>query len=126
MHTLHSYIATDAAGRLRAVGGTPGAMQQPQTNLQVLDAVLRHGVDPQDALDAPRWAIGGTQMVLDHGYVMVEAHTPDQLSPAFQDAGIEARTVPPWSFGRAFLALVDDAGIAVAADLRGEGVALVV
>ena len=44
-------------GELVAVGGTPGAHRQPQTNVQVLDAVLRRGTDPQDALDAARWAL---------------------------------------------------------------------
>ena len=128
MHTLQSYVVTGGAGRLRIVGGTPGAFQQPQTNLAVIDAILREGADPQDALDRPRWSMGGVvALAEDYAKVQVERHEPDRLTPAFQDSGIEVESVPSWqhSMGRAYVAVVDEHGIAVAADIRGEGQALV-
>ena len=42
-------------GRLCAVLGTPGADNQVQVNLQVLTAMLDLDVDPQTALELPRW-----------------------------------------------------------------------
>ncbi|MDO9708385.1 gamma-glutamyltransferase [Paracraurococcus lichenis] len=42
-------------GRLWAVFGTPGADNQVQVNLQVMVAMAVFGLDPQQALEAPRW-----------------------------------------------------------------------
>jgi len=42
-------------GKLWGVLGTPGADNQVQVNLQVLTAMLDFGVDPQTALEQPRW-----------------------------------------------------------------------
>jgi gamma-glutamyltranspeptidase/glutathione hydrolase len=128
VHTLHSYIVTGRDGALRAVGGTPGAIQQPQTNLQVLDAILRRGGDPQDALDAPRWSLGSfAAFAGDYSQVAVEEHEPDALTPAFRDAGLAVERAPAWSsaMGRAYVATVDGNGVAAAADVRGEGLAAV-
>ncbi len=128
VHTLHSYLVTRHDGALAMVGGTPGAIQQPQTNLQMLDAILRRGEDPQDALDRPRWSLGSFAAFSgDFGQVTVEEHEPDSLTPAFTDAGLRAERVPAWSpaMGRAYVATVDGTGIAAAADIRGEGLAAV-
>ena len=56
MHTLHCYLATDEAGDLALLGGTPGGDSQPQWNLQVLMHLLRGGADPQRAVERPRWS----------------------------------------------------------------------
>lgn len=42
-------------GRLVAVLGTPGADNQVQVNAQVATAMLDLGIDPQTALELPRW-----------------------------------------------------------------------
>src|SRR5437764_4266561 len=42
-------------GEVYLVQGTPGADAQVQTNLQVLTAILDHGLDPQQAVEMPRW-----------------------------------------------------------------------
>jgi gamma-glutamyltranspeptidase/glutathione hydrolase len=42
-------------GRLWGVFGTPGADNQVQVNLQVMVAMAVFGLDPQQALEAPRW-----------------------------------------------------------------------
>ena len=42
-------------GALWGVLGTPGADNQVQVNLQVLTALLDEGLDPQTALERPRW-----------------------------------------------------------------------
>lgn len=128
VHTLHSYVVTDGCGGLRVVGGTPGAMQQPQTNLQLLDSVLRRGMDVQDALDLPRWSLGSFSMFSrDFGRVTIEEHEPDGLTAAFEAAGIATERVGAWDapMGRASVAIVDEAGIAIGSDIRGEGAAAV-
>ncbi len=54
VNTIHSYMVT-REGALRFVGGTPGGDSQPQWNAQVLSRVIDHGMDVQEAADAPRW-----------------------------------------------------------------------
>ncbi len=139
-HTLHCYLVTvdpppllplaaktgerAHPAALRVVGGTPGADRQVQTNLQVLDRLLRHGEDPQSALDAPRWSIGNPAG--DGQAVEVETREPDTLGSIFRAAGHDVR--PQAHFGetgKAYVAVVGPAGIGAAADLRGEGQALV-
>ena len=134
MHTLHSYLVTTPPdpplagkpggprdGALLAAGGTPGAHRQPQTNVQVLDAVLRGGADPQDALDAPRWALDTD------GSLYAEARTPDRLGEALRAAGLAFEPLTAWDgwTGRACLATLAGEGVAAAYDLRGEGIAIV-
>lgn len=133
MHTLHSYVVTSAPdlplaggptgprdGALVAAGGTPGAHRQPQTNVQVLDAVLREGADPQDALDAARWALDVD------GSLHAEARTPDSLGEALRADGLAFEPLAAWDgwTGRACLAVRTGQGIAAAHDLRGEGIAI--
>jgi gamma-glutamyltranspeptidase / glutathione hydrolase len=122
LHTLHSYLGTRENGELAIVGGTPGADRQPQTNLQVLDKVLRQGYDVQDALDAPRWGFG-----TEPGSVDVEQRTPDTLGPVFEAAGYTLEPRPGWdgTAGRAYVASVADDGISAGGDLRGDGLVLV-
>ena len=134
MHTLHSYLVTTVPdlpmagaeasaedGELVAAGGTPGAHRQPQTNVQVLDALLRGGADPQDALDAPRWALDTD------GTLHAEVRTPDQLGDELRAAGLAVAPLAAWDgwTGRASLSLRTPQGIAAAHDLRGEGLAIV-
>lgn len=57
VHTLNSWMVL-GDGRLRYVGGTPGAFWQVQTNLQVLSHLLEFGNDLRSAVDAPRWTMG--------------------------------------------------------------------
>jgi gamma-glutamyltranspeptidase/glutathione hydrolase len=54
MHTLNCYLATKD-GQPVIVGGTPGGDHQPQCNLQILTNLLDFGMDPQAAVEAPRW-----------------------------------------------------------------------
>lgn len=122
LHTLHSYLGTRADGTLAIVGGTPGADRQPQTNLQVLDKVLRQGSDVQDALDAPRWGFGSKP-----GAVDLEQRTPDTIGPSFEAAGYALESRLGWDgiAGRAYVATVADDGISAGGDLRGDGLVLV-
>ncbi len=138
MHTLHSYLATTGDGddlpmaggsipasseELAIVGGTPGADRQPQTNLQILDGIVREGLDPQDALDRPRWSTSPA----DSGAVEIETRPDSELGATFRAAGLRVIEEAGWhgKFGRAFVATVTTSGVAIGNDLRGEGAALV-
>ena len=54
MNTIHNYmVAKD--GKVIFVGGTPGGDSQPGWNAQVISALVDHGMNVQEAADAPRW-----------------------------------------------------------------------
>ena len=53
-HTMNAPMVFEN-GKLWGVLGTPGADNQVQVNMQVLVAMVDEGVDPQAALEAPRW-----------------------------------------------------------------------
>lgn len=53
-HTMNTPMVLKD-GKLVAVLGTPGADHQVQVNLQVMVAMFDLGLDPQQALEMPRW-----------------------------------------------------------------------
>ncbi|MBV1796341.1 gamma-glutamyltransferase [Siccirubricoccus sp. G192] len=53
-HTMNAPLVF-RDGRLWAAFGTPGADNQVQVNLQILVAMAVFGLDPQQAVEAPRW-----------------------------------------------------------------------
>ena len=64
MHTLNCYLATKD-GLPVIIGGTPGGDFQPQCGLQILTNLIDYGMDPQAAVEAPRWwSFPGTDPVL--------------------------------------------------------------
>src|SRR2546430_1251131 len=54
MHTLNCYLATKD-GLPVIIGGTPGGDFQPQCGLQILTNLIDYGMDPQAAVEVPRW-----------------------------------------------------------------------
>lgn len=53
-HTMNPPMVVQD-GQVRIVFGTPGADAQVQTNLQVLTFLVDFDLDPQQAVEAPRW-----------------------------------------------------------------------
>ncbi len=60
--------------------GVMGAYMQPQGHLQVLTGLLDHGMNPQEALDAPRWQwTGGLDVSVEHSFPSDVAQAIDRM-----------------------------------------------
>ena len=108
-HTLNTYMIF-RADEVFAIGGSPGADEQPQTNFQIIHDLVDLHMDPQSAVEVPRWS---------H-----QPGTPprDQLPEALRvEEGFDAATldglrrkghkisvVDRWSFGSAKVIVRDD------------------
>jgi gamma-glutamyltranspeptidase/glutathione hydrolase len=70
-HTIIPAMVTRAGGSLYASYGVMGGFMQPQGHVQVLSALVDDGVDPQAALDLPRFCIdvegSGGRVALEEG-----------------------------------------------------------
>jgi len=54
-HTLNTYMIF-RNNEVFAIGGSPGADEQPQTNFQIIHDLVDLDMDPQTAVEAPRWS----------------------------------------------------------------------
>jgi gamma-glutamyltranspeptidase / glutathione hydrolase len=126
-HTLNTYMVF-RDGDFFAAGGSPGADDQPQTNLQVLHNLLDLEMDPQSAVEAPRWSHQPGTPPRDK--LPEELRMEEGLDPAVVEAlrrkGHKVSVVDRWSFGSAKVIARDrDTGTWMAgADPRREAYAL--
>ena len=126
-HTLNTYMVFKD-GEFFAAGGSPGADDQPQTNLQVLHSLLDLGMDPQSAVEAHRWSHRpGTppRDRLPEELRMEEGFDADVID-ALRRKGHRVSVVDRWSFGSAKVIVKDrETGTWMAgADPRREAYAL--
>jgi gamma-glutamyltranspeptidase/glutathione hydrolase len=90
--------------------GVMGGFMQPQGHLQVLSNLVDHGLDPQAALDAPRFRVderGGPQ-------VSIETGVPAQTCQALEAMGHRVQLEPAfWSGfgGGQIIAVHGDTGV---------------
>jgi len=117
---------TRGAGVLRdATGDEPymaygvmGGAMQPQGHVQVLLNVLAFGMDPQQAVDAPRFRhMSGRR-------VMLESPIGDSVRAALQAMGHEIGNERGVAFGGAQLIIKLPRGWAAASDPRKDGLAI--
>ncbi len=101
-HTLNTYMVL-RNGELFGVGGSPGADDQPQTNFQVLRNLLDLEMDPQSAVEFPRWshspgtpprAAGPEELRMEEGFA-------DEVIDGLSKRGHTVKVVDRWSFGSA-------------------------
>ena len=126
-HTLNSYMVL-RHGEFFAVGGTPGNDDQPQSNVQILHNLLDRNMDPQAAIEAPRWShMPGTppRHELPEGLSLEEGFSPEVIA-GLQQRGHKVKVVGRWSFGAAQVIVRDPvAGTWMGgADPRREGYAI--
>jgi gamma-glutamyltranspeptidase/glutathione hydrolase len=96
-HTIIPAMITHAENNdLFASYGVMGGFMQPQGHVQVALALIEDGLDPQAALDRPRFCItGGTQ----DGKVALEQGIPVEVMSTL--AGMGHQVIPTGGFGRA-------------------------
>ena len=124
-HTIIPALATDAdSGRLRATFGVMGGMMQPQGHLQVACSLFHDGVDPQAALDRPRFQLAGGSSA---GDVLLERGLHG-VADDLRRRGHTVRVVAP-TFGRGqIIGRSDEEGAMwwTGSDPRGDGYAAAV
>lgn len=103
-HTIIPALAL-RDGRLWLCFGVMGAFMQPQGHVQALVNMVDFGLDPQAALDAPRFRVDeqGSRLVA------VETTAPLGLRKALAGLGYDVRPEAPWSgmFGGGQVIAVD-------------------
>ncbi len=100
--------------------GVMGGEMQPQGHVQVLAAMLDQGLNPQAALDMPRWR------VLEGLDAVAEAHAPREVLERLRSRGhrIETEMEAP-GFGRGQIILRSESGVYVAgSEPRADGCAV--
>jgi gamma-glutamyltranspeptidase/glutathione hydrolase len=122
-HTIIPALAL-REGALWLSFGVMGGFMQPQGHVQVLSNVIDQGMDPQTALDAPRFRVderGGPE-------VAVEAGMPDETLTALVEMDHDIQTEPLFGagFGAGQIIAVDhDTGVLEGgSDPRKDGCAL--
>lgn len=116
-HTLSPAMALNADGSLFATFGTPGGDGQPQTLIQILNNVLRFGMTPQQAVEAPRWRVFG------NGRLGVEPGLSDAVRAELTRRGQRVSVEEPSAdFGGAQMIVIDPRSKArmVGSDYRRE------
>lgn len=120
-HTLTPAMALNGDGSLAMVFGTPGGDGQPQTLVQILNNVLRHGMTPQQSVEAARWRVfAGTRLGVEPGIDSV-------TRAALERRGHVVRVQEPSAeFGGAQMIVIHSSGARMAgADFRREAYAVV-
>ncbi|MEO0801658.1 MAG: gamma-glutamyltransferase family protein [Cyanobacteria bacterium J06642_2] len=100
--------------------GVMGGPMQPQGHLQVVSNLVDRGLNPQAALDAPRWRFDrGNQILL-------EQSVPRHVALGLSDRGHDVRvTAEPSEFGKGQIILQLESGVFVAAsEPRADGMAI--
>jgi gamma-glutamyltranspeptidase/glutathione hydrolase len=110
-------------GRPSVVLGTMGGKGQPQILAHVLLHLAR-GAGAQEALDAPRWLVGGMGADAAVDEVRMERDVPAAAQRALLDSGIPVRELPAHDQGTGHAQLVaigPDRALEAASDPRSEG-----
>jgi gamma-glutamyltranspeptidase/glutathione hydrolase len=125
-HTIIPAMVTRGDGSLFASYGVMGGFMQPQGHVQVLSALVDAGLDPQSALDLPRFCIDVEQS---GGRVALEEGIPSDVITALEKMGHPVYSVNGFErslFGRGQVILRDaETGVLVAgSDPRADGCAM--
>ena len=129
MHTLNAYLVC-REGKPWLVGGTPGGDQQPQWNLQAVTALIDHGLNVQQAAEAPRWtSFPGTDPanVDEPLELRLEERIPPAARQALAAKGHVVKTIGPWGASSAVQLIAIDPATGVrmgGSDPRADGCAL--
>jgi gamma-glutamyltranspeptidase/glutathione hydrolase len=110
IHTLMPAIVLQD-GRPWLVYGAMGGDGQAQTHLQLIHRIVDLGMDVQQAIEAPRWVLGGTLVSETIESLRIESRLPQATREALANLGYDITSLGPWS---------DRVGVAQAIHLDGE------
>jgi len=126
-HTLMASLAF-RGGRLWAVFGCMGADGQPQIHLQVYSAMIDHGLDLQEAIEAPRWLSGRFAIGDPRDLLNCEGRFPPETLEGLRVRGHKLNVWDPWHelTGHAHGVVIDpESGVRMgASDPRSDGAAI--
>jgi gamma-glutamyltranspeptidase len=126
-HTLIPAFAINPDGNLEWVLGTMGGEGQPQTQVALLTRVIDFGLDPQSAIDWPRWLQGRTWGE-STSRLSLESRIPEAIQTELALRGHLVATLPDWAeqMGHAqMIQIHPTTGLLWGgADPRGDGTAL--
>jgi gamma-glutamyltranspeptidase/glutathione hydrolase len=123
-HTIIPGMATNPDGSLFAVLGVMGGMMQPQGHLQVVTAMVDDDVDPQAALDRPRFYLDQGEP---GGELLLEDAVPDAVALQLSARGHHVQSVSGSArsvFGLGTIIRPENGVWWAGCDPRGDGVAL--
>ena len=125
-HTIIPAMATrEEDGSLYASYGVMGGFMQPQGHMQVACALIDDGMNPQTALDMPRFCIEPSE---DGGFASLEEGIPEKTIAALTRHGHPTRKISGWEralFGRGQVIVRERSGVLVAgSDSRADGCAM--
>jgi len=108
------------------VFGTMGGDGQPQTHLQVFSNIIDHGMDIQQAIEAPRWAHDVSEPPAPSGELLLEARFGGAFEEALRRLGHRTRLVDGLDskMGHAQGIWISGGTYMGGADPRGDGYAL--
>ncbi|NEQ32929.1 MAG: gamma-glutamyltransferase [Leptolyngbya sp. SIO4C5] len=126
-HTLIPAMVTQPDSRLAIVLGTMGGEGQPQTQAALLTRMLDFGLDPQTAIDLPRWLWGRTWGE-SSSQLRLEKRIGADIQAQLQQRQHRLSLVPDWSeqMGHAHAIVIDPqtGQLRAGCDPRSDGKAL--
>jgi len=98
--------------------GVMGAPMQPQGHLQVVVNLVDYEMNPQAALDAPRWRF------IEKDLVLLEASVPQNIVADLVERGHQIQIAPARMFGKGQIILCHKGVFVAASEPRADGLAL--
>jgi len=132
LHTLNAWLVTDRTGGFLHAGNTPGGDGQVQWNMQLLSHLIDHGLQPDEAVAAPRFTIypgSDANVIGDSPEIRCERRLGAPVLESLRAAGNHVVVQEAWGGGgNAQIICFDRArGVFVgASDPRGDGRAVAV
>jgi gamma-glutamyltranspeptidase len=121
-HTLMP-VAVHREGRLAGLAGTRGGHGQPQIDLMTLVRTFDLGLDPAEAVAAPRWLVGGMSPLRGSPWIEAEGVIPEAVRTDLVAAGFHVRPLDDVdrAVGHAMLLRIDEGTLQAGSDPRADG-----
>jgi gamma-glutamyltranspeptidase len=124
-HTLMP-VAVHRDGDLVALAGTRGGHGQPQIDLMTLVRAFDLGLEPFEAVAAPRWLVGGMSPLRGEPRIEAEGAVPEEVRASFERRGFHVQTLREMdrAVGHAQMVHIDGATLVAGSDPRADGGAI--